>query len=245
MFFLTQTEPSKFVQFFLDIWQAFYKSFLKDQRYLIYLEGFGNTILIAIGAGLLGLILGFLVTTIRLAPKNHVVIRILDKICSLYVTVIRGTPVVLQLLIMDFVVLRSINSIGGGIPVAILTFGLNSGAYMTEIIRGGILAIDKGQMEAGRSLGFNWIQSMWYIVLPQGLKNALPTMFNEFIMLVKETSVAGYVAIIDLTKASQIVTSQAFEVFTPLCIIAVIYLIVVLGLQKLQKSMERRLRRGD
>lgn len=213
--------------------------------YKIYLMGLKNTLYIALGACILGFIIGSIITILRLAPKDKLVVRLLEPVARLYVTIIRGTPVVLQLLIMYFVIFKFANGIWDGIFVAVITFGLNSGAYMSEILRAGMLSIDKGQMEAGRSLGFTWVQSMKRIVLPQGIKNAVPTIFNEFIMLIKETSVVGYVAIIDLTKASRMVTSQTFEVFGPLLIVALIYLVLVLGLQEIQKRMERRLRQGD
>ena len=224
---------------------TFYRIFLEEERYKIYLMGLGNTLCIAVGACILGFLLGSVVALLRIAPKNNIVIKIFDYIANLYVTVIRGTPVVLQLLIMYFVVLQFMNNIWEGVLVAIITFGLNSGAYMSEILRAGIEAVDKGQMEAGRSLGFTWGQTMRKIVLPQGIKNALPTIFNEFIMLIKETSVAGYVAIVDLTKAARNVTSRTFEVFGPLLIVAIIYLILVLGLQQIKKIMERRMKQGD
>lgn len=221
------------------------KIFIDNEMYKVYFLGLRNTLYIAIGACILGFIIGSIITFIRIAPKNNIVIRVLNPIVKLYVTIIRGTPVVLQLLIIYFVLLKSVNGIWQGIFVAIITFGLNSGAYMSEILRAGFMAVDKGQLEAGRSLGFTWAQSMRKIILPQGIKHSLPTMFNEFIMLVKETSVAGYVAIIDLTKAARMVTSQTFEVFGPLLIVAIIYLIIVLGLEQAQKRIERRMRQGD
>ena len=191
-------------------------------------------------------------TCIRVAPKSNPVIKALDAVARLYVTVIRGTPVVLQLFICYFVLLtgiRNTNFLGikdtAGVWVAIVTFGINSGAYMAEILRGGINAVDQGQMEAGRSLGLSWISTFVRIILPQALKSAIPTMFNEFITLIKETSVAGYVGIVDLTKIQSYVTVQTMELFTPLVIIAVIYLVIVLGLQKVQNIIERRLKKSE
>ena len=231
--------------FWQELWAPFYESFIEKDRWLIYVDGLWRTIVIALGACLIGLILGSLIALVQIAPRNNRVTRVLYRIARLYVTVIRGTPVVLQLMICYFVLLSSIKTVGGGIPVACITFGLNSAAYMSENIRAGIEAIDRGQLEAGRTLGFSWARTMWYVVLPQGIKNALPTIFNEFIMLVKETSVAGYVGITDLAKVQSLVTTQTMEIFAPLLIIAVIYLVLVLGLQKIQKIIERRLRQGD
>lgn len=225
--------------------ETFYKIFINNNMYEVYLLGLRNTLYIAIGACILGFIIGSVVALLRIAPKNSWVVKVFEPVARLYVTIIRGTPVVLQLLIMYFVILKFMSGVWQGVLVAIITFGLNSGAYMSEILRAGINAIDKGQMEAGRSLGFTWGQTMRKIILPQGIKNALPTIFNEFIMLIKETSVAGYVAIIDLTKASRMVTSQTFEVFGPLLVVAIIYLALVLGLQKIHKLLERRMGKGD
>lgn len=180
------------------------------------------------------------------------VVKACDWIARLYVTVIRGTPVVLQLFICYFVLLTSLRSEKffnlsdtAGIYVAIITFGVNSGAYMAEILRGGINAVDYGQMEAGRSLGMSWIRTFFLVVLPQALKSAIPTMFNEFITLVKETSVAGYVGITDLTKIQSFITTYSMKLYMPLFIIAAIYLVVVLLLQQLQRLIERRLKKSD
>ncbi len=237
---------------FVNVWEDFYKCFLRYDMWKMYLQGLRNTLIIAIGACLLGLIIGIVVTAVRIAPKNNVILKALDWICKLYVTVIRGTPVVLQLFICYFVLLTGIRNLDffgikdtSGIFVAIATFGLNSGAYMSEILRGGINSVDKGQIEAARSLGLNWLQTFLKIILPQALRIAIPTMFNEFITLIKETSVAGYVGIVDLTKIQSYVTVQTMELFMPLFIIAIIYLILVLGLQEIQKYIERRLARSD
>ena len=237
---------------FKDLWQRFYNCFLDAGVWRFYLIGLRNTVIIALGACLLGLIIGIIVTCIRVAPKNNVIVRILNVVARVYVTVIRGTPVVLQLFICYFVLLAGIKSelffgikYTNAIYVAIITFGINSGAYMSEILRGGILSVDYGQTEAGRSLGLTWLQTFFKIVLPQALKSAIPTMFNEFITLVKETSVAGYVGIIDLTKIKDTITVQSMDLYTPLFIIAAIYLLVVLGLQQIQRLIERRLRKGD
>ena len=237
---------------FKNLWQTFYDCFIDAGSWKLYLVGLRNTLIIAIGACLLGLLIGVIVTCVRVAPKNNVFVKILNAIAHVYVTVIRGTPVVLQLFICYFVILKSMKSANflgipetRGIPVAIIAFGLNSGAYMAEILRGGINSVDAGQMEAGRTLGLTWLQTFTKIVLPQALKSAIPTMFNEFITLVKETSVAGYVGIVDLTKIQTYITVQTMQLYMPLFIIAAIYLIIVLGLQKIQKSIEARLNRSE
>ena len=237
---------------FVDVWNDFYKCFISYDMWKMYLQGLRNTLFIAAGACLLGLLIGIVVTCIRVAPKNNPFMKILYAVCQLYVTVIRGTHVLLQLFICYFVLLTSIRNMNflgikdtSGIWVAIITFGVNSGAYMSEILRGGINSVEQGQMEAGRSLGLNWLQTFTIIILPQALKNAIPSMFNEFITLIKETSVAGYVGIVDLTKIQSYVTTQTMELFMPLIIIATIYLVLVLGLQQIQEYLERRLAKSD
>lgn len=238
--------------FFDNFWADFYDCFIKYDYYMMYLKGLRNTIIISFLACIIGLLIGIVVTCVRIAPKNNVLIRIADTIGRLYVTIIRGTPVVLQLFIGYFVIFVSLKSTSvfaikdtAGVWVAALVFGINSGAYMSEILRGGIMSVDKGQMEAGRSLGLSWTHTFFRIVLPQALKIAIPTMFNEFITLVKETSVAGYVGIIDLMKIQKYITTQSAKLYMPLIIIAVIYLIVVLFLQFLQKRIEKKLSAGD
>lgn len=227
------------------IWVRFYEAFFAKSRYLIYLKGLGNTVIIALGAVVIGIIIGILVTVIKMAPKDNLGIIILDKIAKLYTTIVRGTPVVVQLLIMYFIVFASVNSFAGGIPVAMITFGLNSGAYVSEILRGGLIGVDHGQMEAGRSLGLPWWQTMKTIIIPQGLRSSIPALFNEFIALVKETSVAGMAAIVELTKSSSMVISRTMDVFPPYIIIALMYLMIVLLLQQVQKKLERRFGKGD
>lgn len=238
--------------FFKGIWNDFYDCFIAYDYYLLYLKGLRNTVIIALGACLLGLLIGIVVTCVRIAPKKLFIMRLLDKIAKIYVTVIRGTPVVLQLFICYFVLFKSMNSASlfgikdtDGIFVAIITFGVNSGAYMAEILRGGISAVDYGQTEAGRSLGLSWTKTFIKIVLPQAMKNAIPAVFNEFISLIKETSVAGYVGIIDLTKIQKYVTTQNMKMYMPLFIIAAIYLVLVLGLGQAQKAIEKNLSRGE
>ncbi|MEG1805472.1 MAG: amino acid ABC transporter permease [Clostridia bacterium] len=240
--------PSAFTaiwEWFLEVLNSFYKAFFYNQRYLIYLEGLGNTLIIALGSCIMGIIIGFLVTYVKIMPQTNLGVKILAKIANLYTTIIRGTPVFVQLLIMYFSILSFMANFWNGIPIAIIVFGLNSGAYVSEIIRGGLLGVDRGQMEAGRSLGLSWGQTMRLVVMPQGIKSSIPSLFNEFIQLVKETSVAGAIAVMDLTKAGQIIVSQMFDTFPPLLITAVIYLIVVLGLQQVQKVLEKKFAKGD
>lgn len=240
------------MNFFTELWEDFYECFLDANTYLLYLEGLRNTLFIALLACVIGFFIGILVTAIRIAPKTNFFIRALDVLAKFYVTVIRGTPVVLQLFIGYFVFFASLKAtkfLGipntSGIPVAGIVFGINSGAYMAEILRGGINSVDYGQMEAGRSLGLPWTKTFIKIVFPQALKSAIPTIFNEFITLLKETSVAGYVGIYDLTKVREDITTASMKLYMPLFIIAIIYLILVLGLQRLQKIIERRLKKGD
>ena len=202
-------------------------------------------------AVLIGIVLGFLVAIIRAThdkvgrttPLIKGTLSVLNFVCNVYLTVIRGTPVVVQLLIIYFVIYGSVRI--DKIIVAILAFGINSGAYVAEIVRGGIMSIDQGQFEAGRSLGFNYGQTMWFIIIPQTLKNVLPALGNEFIVLLKETSVAGYIALADLTKGGDIIRSQTFSPYMPLIAVALIYLVMVIALSRLQKLLERRMRSRD
>ena len=239
-------------ELFNNFGPLFRKCFIEYDMWRLYLKGLRNTVIIAVGACLLGLIIGIIVACIRIAPKKNPIIKVLDGICRFYITIIRGTPVVLQLFLSYFgflMFLRYVDLFGmkdtDAIFVAIITFGVNSGAYMAEILRGGINAVDKGQMEAGRSLGLSWTRTFVKIILPQSLKSAIPTMFNEFITLIKETSVAGYVGILDLTLIQSYVSFQTNEIFMPLLIIAAIYLTLVLILQQFQKLIERRLARSE
>ena len=198
-----------------------------------------NTLIMSVFAIIIGILFGLFIAIVRDNYKHNKKGKILNFLCSLYVTIIRGTPVVLQLMIIYYIILKSyeINIL----TVGIIAFGLNSAAYVSEIIRSGIESIDKGQMEAGRSLGFNYFQTMKYIILPQAIKNILPPLCNEFITLIKETSVAGYIGIMDLTKASDIIASRTYDYFFPLMFIAIIYLVLTLGLSKLVNKLERKL----
>ncbi|MBO4376861.1 MAG: amino acid ABC transporter permease [Lachnospiraceae bacterium] len=205
-------------------------------------QGLGTTLFITLFAVLLGIFLGFLVAIVRSTYAKTGKLFILDRICWIYITVIRGTPMIVQLLIMYYVIFASYNS---KIVVAILAFGINSGAYVAEIVRSGIMSIDAGQFEAGRSLGFSYASTMIYIIMPQAFKNILPALANEFIVLLKETSVCGYIGLMDLTRAGDIIRSRTYEAFLPLVAVAIIYLIMVAGLSYLVGIWERRLRASE
>ncbi len=223
----------------MGIWESFYNTVIYDNRYMYILEGLLNTIIIAFFAVILGIVIGVLVAIVRNYHDNSGKLKLLNMLGKIYVNVIRGTPVVLQLMIIYYVIFKSVDiSI---VLVGVLAFGINSGAYVAEIIRAGIESIDKGQMEAGYSLGLSYSKTMRYIILPQAIKNILPALGNEFITLLKETSVGAYIGIIELTKASDIIASRTYDYFFPLIIVALIYLIMTLGLSKLVGLMERKL----
>ncbi len=219
-----------------------YNTFIVSDRYKILIDGLGKTLIITIGALLIGVIIGTVVAIIKVFAAGNKKLKIFDIICNLYLTVIRGTPVVVQLLISFFIIFTSAKD---GTWVAIITFGINSGAYVAEVIRSGIMAIDRGQTEAGRSLGFSNVQTMKLIILPQAFKNILPAIGNEMIALLKETSVAGYVAVIELTKAGNQIKNTTYDQINPILLVAIVYLIMVIGLTKLLGILERRLRRSE
>lgn len=217
-----------------------YQTLVVDDRYVLILQGLKNTLLITLFSLLLGLLIGLVIAIIKVSPKSGA-LRPLHWLADLYVTIIRGTPVVVQLIIINGSIMRASNN---QILIAVVAFGVNSGAYVAEIIRGGILAVDRGQTEAGRSLGLTSWMTMRHIVLPQAFKTALPALGNEFIALLKETSVAGYVAIRDLTKAGDSIFSRTYNIAS-MYIVALIYLILVIGLTALLGRLERRLHRND
>lgn len=229
--------------YFIGLGDSLYLNFVKDDRYLYLTRGLAVTLEITFFALLIGVVLGFILAIIRSTCDKTGKLKILNMIAKLYITIIRGTPVVLQLLILYFVIFASVNI--NKVVVAAIAFGLNSGAYVAEIVRSGIMAVDEGQFEAGRSLGFNYFQTMCYIILPQAIKNILPALGNEFIVLLKETSVSGYIAIQDLTKGGDIIRSQTFEPFLPLIAVAIVYLVMVIIFQKLVNLLERRLRKNE
>ncbi len=228
---------------FADFGQSFYDNFIEDDRYMYLVRGLGNTLLITLLAIIIGLILGFLVAIVRSTHDKTGKLKFLNVLCNIYLTVIRGTPVVVQLLIIYFVIFAPVDI--DKIFVAVMAFGLNSGAYVAEIVRSGIMSIDNGQFEAGSSLGLSYAQTMLYIIIPQAFKNVLPALANEFIVLLKETSVAGYIAIEDLTKGGDTIRSQTYEPFLPLVAVALIYLVIVMLLTRLVAKLERRLARND
>lgn len=224
--------------------ERFYLNFIKDDRWMYMWDGLKITLEVTLFATLLGIVLGFLVAIIRSTHDRTGKLKIMNVLCQIYLTIIRGTPAVVQLLIMYFVIFGSVKGISK-VLVAVLAFGINSGAYVAEICRAGIMSIDIGQMEAGRSIGFSYGQTMWYIVLPQAFKNVLPALGNEFIVLLKETSISGYIALQDLTKGGDIIRSRTYDAFMPLIGVAIVYLVLVLGFTKLVSMLERRLNQSE
>ena len=239
---------------FLDLKDTFVLCFIDGDRWKWLVEGFVNSIVITVFAIVIGLIFGVVLAAVRSSyDKNeeslklrggigYWSLKIANVLSKIYITVIRGIPVVVQLMIWYFVILVSQKN---DVIIAIVGFGFNSAAYVAEIFRGGIMSIDNGQFEAGRSLGFNYIQTMRNIVIPQAVKSTLPTLLNEVIALLKETSVAGYVGIMDLTKAGDLIRGRTFEAFMPLIAVAIIYLITVVVLTNVFTAIERRLRRSE
>lgn len=230
----------------------FVLNFVQAGRWKYLLSGLANTLVITLVALMIGIVIGIIIAMVRSTYDKTAegarktlgrrIFGVANGLCRIYLTVLRGTPVVVQLMIIYFVIFASSDN---GVMVAALAFGLNSGAYVAEIIRGGIMAIDHGQFEAGRSLGLNYVQTMRLVVIPQTIKNVLPSLANEFIALLKETSVAGYVAVQDLTKGGDIIRSRTYSPFMPLLAVAAIYLILVMFFSKLVSIMERRLRNSD
>lgn len=240
-----------FTNWFNDFKADFILNFIKGSRWKLLADGFVTTLKITACAVLLGIVIGLIIAAIRssydkngakLSGFGAAAMKALNFLSKLYLTVIRGTPVVVQLLIMYFIIFASSNN---KFLVAVLAFGINSGAYVAEIFRGGIMSIDEGQMEAGRSLGLNYVQTMIYIIVPQAFKTVLPTLANEFIVLLKETSVAGYVGMMDLTRAGDMIRGVTYSAFMPLIAVALIYLMMVIVLTKLVSLLERRLRNSE
>ena len=231
------------MELFNSFKDSFYENFIVDDRWKYLTDGLKNTLLITILAILIGIILGFIVAIIRATHDKTEKMKILNFFAKIYLTIIRGTPVVVQLMIIYFVIFGSVNI--NKVFVAVLAFGLNSGAYVAEIVRSGIMSIDNGQFEAGSSLGLSYRQTMTSIILPQAFKNVLPALANEFIVLLKETSVAGYIAIADLTKGGDVIRSQTYDPFLPLIAVAAIYLVMVMFLTSLVTKLERRLAKND
>ena len=226
-----------------ELKKDFILNFIEDNRWKYIVDGLKITLIVTIFAVLIGVLLGFLIAIVRTTHDKTGKLKILNAICKVYLTVIRGTPVVVQLMIIYFIIFGSVDI--SKVLVAIIAFGINSGAYVAEIFRSGIMSIDNGQFEAGRSLGFNYAQTMMYIIMPQAFKNVLPTLCNEFISLLKETSVSGYIALQDLTKGGDIIRSRTYDAFMPLIAVALIYLAMVMIFTKLVSLLERRLRNSD
>ncbi len=238
----------------MSLKEQFVLNFVEDSRWKYLMNGLLNTLTITIFALLLGVVIGIVVAMIRttydktkesMKKRNKIgygIFAVINFICKIYLTVIRGTPVVVQLLIAYFIIFAFSND---GIMVASIAFGINSGAYVAEILRGGIMSIDIGQFEASNSLGFNYIQTMIYVIIPQVIKTVLPTLLNEMIALIKETSIAGYVGIMDLTKGGDIIRGRTFSAFMPLLAVAAIYLLIVSFLTFLLGKAERRLRKSE
>lgn len=238
-------------EWFAKVKADFILNFIDGDRWKLILSGLGVTLKITLIAIIIGIIIGIVLATIRSTydlTKGEMkgfkkgLMGFLNAVAKVYLTVIRGTPVVIQLLIIYFVIFASSDN---GVVIAALAFGINSGAYVAEIVRGGIMSIDRGQMEAGRSLGFNYIETMRYIIIPQAFKNVLPSLANEFIALLKETSVSGYVAVMDLTRAGNIIRGKTFSAFMPLIAVALIYLAMVMVLTYFVGILERRLRNSE
>lgn len=245
---------AEIIAYLVDFFGEFKRVMLDAGRFDFILDGLKNTFIITLGSLVMGVVIGVLVAAVRTSYDKNLetmkqrggfayrCLAFINGICKVYLTVIRGTPVVVQLMIFYFVIFASSDS---GVLVAIFAFGINSGAYVAEIFRAGIMSVDNGQFEAGRSLGFNYFQTMWHIIVPQMFKAVLPTLCNEFIVLLKETSVAGYVGVIDLTKAGNVIAGRTFSYFIPLISVAIIYLIVVMILTWLVGKLERRLRKSE
>lgn len=223
--------------------EKFYNSFIKDNRYMYLVKGLGNTIVITIFAVMIGIALGFLIAVVRTNHDRNGGFTVLNAICKAYLTIVRGTPVMIQLLIIYYVIFQSVTI--NKLVVAVIAFGLNSAAYVAEIVRSGIMAVDVGQFEAGRSLGLTYRQTMMSIVMPQAVKNILPALCNEFISLLKETSISGYIGFMDLTKGGDIIRSVTYDALLPLLAVALVYLLMVMGLTKGVNLLERKLRSNE
>ncbi len=229
-------------EIFMSIYRKFGRAFLAENRWKLYLEGLGNTLIIAFIAALIGIVIGVIFAVINYVNKKTGKLKVLKNLSQIYITLVRGTPVVLQLMILYFVVFASWDN---GIMIGAITFGLNSGAYVAEIARAGFEAVDDGQREAGRALGLSTAQTMRYIIVPQALRNCLPPLFNEFITLVKETAIVGYVGIYDLGKIPGMIQSRTFDYLFPLIIAAAMYLVVVLILTRILHILEKKFAKSD
>ena len=225
--------------------EIFCEKFFEQGGYNNFLLGLSNTAIIAVFGLVIGFLIGCVIATIKLIPSKNIFLKISKGVCDAYVAVFRGTPMVVQLLLMHFALFPAIGLNIDSVTEAVIIFGMNSGAYMAEILRGGINAVDAGQMEAGRSLGLGFGQTMFRIILPQAIKNILPTLGNEFIALLKETSVVSFIAVVDLTKALKSIAESTYEYFVPYIVLAIVYLILVLFITWLIKIMERSLAKNE
>lgn len=229
----------------MSAWEIFCEQMFEREGYKTVLKGLSNTVIIAVLGLLIGMAIGCLLATCKIIPKTSILTKVLSGFADVYIAIFRGTPMLVQLLLIHYVIFPVV---GISIPVlaeAVLAFGFNSGAYVSEIMRGGILSVDIGQTEAGRALGLNYRQTMIRIVLPQAIKNVVPTLGNEFIALLKETSVVGFITVVDLTKAFQNIANSTYEFIVPYIALALIYLVLVLGVTGIVKLVERRMRASD
>lgn len=230
---------------FASKFEVFWDFFINKNGYSTVLLGLKNTMIIAITGLIIGILLGTIIATVRVVPKSNPVLTVLDKLCQLYVSLFRGTPIVVQLLIFYYVLMPLLNLHINSVGVAVVVFGMNSGAYISEIMRAGILSVDPGQMEGGRSVGLSYGTTMLKIVIPQAIKNILPTLGNEFISLIKETSVVSFVGATDLYVAFNRIGSNSYEFMVPYLVMAIIYIVLVVFISMLIKIMERSLRKSD
>ena len=226
-------------------WNVFYKQFITYNGYKTVLKGLLATVEIAVLGLIIGVLIGTIIAVVKVMPKYKIVPKILEKICDVYVAFFRGTPMVVQLLIGYFVLMPSLGIVMDGVYVAIIIFGLNSGAYVSEIMRSGIQSVDAGQLEAGRAVGLSFWTAMLKIVIPQSIKNILPTLGNEFIVLIKETSIVSFIAVTDVTKAFRAIGDANYEYIIPYLTLALVYLVIVLLITYLIKIMERRLKKNE
>ncbi len=241
----TCLHPYSFIErkVFVEAWLSkLYETFIETGYYTMMIDGFKNTIIITLGALLIGVVIGTVIAVVKYFAEDVKALKPFGWLCDIYTTVIRGIPVVVLLLIIYYIILVSVRN---GVVVAIIAFGINSGAYMAELIRSGINAVDAGQMEAGRSLGLSKLQTMSKIIFPQAIRYILPAIGNELIALLKETSVAGYVAVVDLTRAGNLVRNNTHDAVNPLMLIAVVYLVLVIILTTVLGAVERRLKKSD
>ena len=226
-------------------WELFYNKFITHKGYEVVLDGLATTMIIAVLGLLIGIVIGTVIALIKMIPKYRIAPRILSAICDVYVGFFRGTPMVVQLLIGWFILLPALNLQMENTVVAVIVFGMNSGAYVSEIMRSGIQAVDGGQLEAARAVGLGYWTSMMKIVIPQGIKNILPTLGNEFIVLVKDTSIVSFIAVVDVTKAFRQIGDANYSYMIPYLMLALVYLVIVLIITYLIKLLERRLAKSE